>query len=78
MPCSCLNENQSESGKFELCEECRLAEEEAAEFDPSEYTVTIHVSKDVKPETLEALGEMMKHLIKQIENGWQPPDRTGE
>ncbi len=34
------------------------------------YIVTVHVSPDCKPETLQALGEMMKNLIEQVENGW--------
>lgn len=37
------------------------------EIDYSTYTVTVHVSPDCAPETLQALGEMMKLLIQQVE-----------
>jgi hypothetical protein len=34
-----------------------------------EYTVTVHMSPDCKPETQEALAEMLKCLIEQINSG---------
>lgn len=39
-------------------------------FHKSEPIVTIHVSKDVSPETLEALGELAQAAIKAIESGY--------
>jgi len=41
--------------------------QEYKEIDYSAYTVTVHVSPDCQPETLQALGEMMKLLIQQVE-----------
>jgi hypothetical protein len=38
-------------------------------METKEPIVTVHVSKDVKPETLQALGEMLKCLLEQIEQG---------
>jgi hypothetical protein len=32
-----------------------------------EPVITVHVSKDIQPETLEALGQMMVALIKQLD-----------
>jgi hypothetical protein len=31
-----------------------------------EPIITIHHSKDIKPETLQALGEMLTHLMRQV------------
>lgn len=55
------------SGISEICDRCRELEDD--DFDYSPYTVTVSVSRDCPPETLQALGEMMKHLIKQIDDG---------
>ena len=47
-----------------------------AEHQGNGYIVTVHTSPDCPPETLIALGEMMGHLIKQIEGraNAEPPE----
>ena len=43
------------------------------EITRNEYIVSVHVTDDCKPETLQALGEMMKLLIEQVESGGLTP-----
>lgn len=43
--------------------------QEYKDVDYSVYTVTLNISPDCSPETLQALGEMMKILIQQVEKG---------
>ena len=42
----------------------------------NEYIVTVHISPNCSSETLVALGEMMEHLIKQIEGGKSLSDES--
>lgn len=43
-----------------------------------EIIVTVHVSPDCKPETLQALGEMMRLLVEQVGKGKIKIRKEGE